>query len=135
MALRLVEPTRDEGHLAQLLELQLERQAWSGGVIAVRWAALRLGRIEEVQGCWFEDDSRVDQSRTLNALVDRLSSRLEAKAVLRVEVLPDAQPEYVARLVPWTNVEPTQDRAVPLAAGTIAGPPPAAPRQSRSPSM
>jgi protein ImuB len=30
---------------------------------------------------------------------------LEASAVLRVEVLPDAQPECVARLVPWTNIE------------------------------
>ena len=50
MALRLVEPTRDVGHLAKLLELQLERQAWSGGVASVRWAALRLGRIEEAPG-------------------------------------------------------------------------------------
>jgi protein ImuB len=103
MALRLVEPTRDIGHLEKLLELQLERHAWAGGVTSVRWAALRLGRIEEIQGCWFEDDFEVDQSRTLGALVDRLSSRLDANAVLRVEVLPDAQPECVARLVPWTN--------------------------------
>ena len=42
--IRLVEPTRDERHLAQLVELQLERRTWSGGVVAVRWAALRLGR-------------------------------------------------------------------------------------------
>jgi protein ImuB len=105
MALRLTEPTRNIGHLEKLLELQFERHAWSGGVTSVRWAALRLGRIEAVQGCWFEDESEVDQSRTLNALVDRLNSRLDANAVLRVEVLPDAQPECVARLVPWTNME------------------------------
>ena len=54
--IRLVEPTRDEGHLAQLAELQLERLTWSGGVVAVRWAALRLGRLEQAQGCWFGDD-------------------------------------------------------------------------------
>jgi protein ImuB len=33
---------------------------------------------------------------------------LQAKAVLRVEVVPDAQPEHVVRLVPWTSVEPTK---------------------------
>ncbi len=48
--IRLVEPTRDEGHLAQLAELQLERLTWSGGVVAVRWAVLRLGRLEQAQG-------------------------------------------------------------------------------------
>ena len=103
--IRLVEPTRDEGHLAQLLELQLERRKWSGGVVAARWTAVRLGRLEPVQGCWFDDDTEPDRARTFNALVDRLSSRLEANAVLRVEVLPDAQPERVVRLVPWTSGE------------------------------
>ena len=49
--IRLVEPTRDERHLAQLVELQLERQTWSGGVVAVRWTRSRLGRLEQAQGC------------------------------------------------------------------------------------
>ena len=43
IAIRLVEPTRDEGHLAQLVELQLERRTWSGGVVAVRWARRSTG--------------------------------------------------------------------------------------------
>jgi protein ImuB len=103
LALRLLEPTCDIGHLEKLLELQFERHAWNGGVTSVRWTAPRIGRIEEVQGCWFEDPFEAEKSRSLSALVDRLSSRLDASAVLRVEVLPDAQPEYVARLVPWTN--------------------------------
>jgi protein ImuB len=106
MAIRLVEPTRNEKHLAQLLELQLERQVWSGGISAVRWTAPRLGRLEEVQGSWLDDDSERDQSRTFHTLVDRLCSRLAADAVLRVELLPDPQPEFMVRLVPWTNVEP-----------------------------
>ena len=54
--IRLVEPTRDERHLAQLAELQLERRTWSGGVVAVRWTALRLGRLEQAQGRWFGDE-------------------------------------------------------------------------------
>jgi protein ImuB len=105
MALRLMRPTSDIGHLEKLLELQFERHAWSGGVTSVRWTARRLGPIEEVQGCWFEDDFQAEKSRSLSALVDRLSSRLGASAVLRVEVLPDAQPECVPRLHPWASVE------------------------------
>jgi protein ImuB len=105
MALRLVRPTRDLEHLGKLLELQLERCAWSGGVSSARWAALRLGRIEDVQASWLEDDPDADRSREFHTLVDRLSSRLEAKAVLRAECLPDVQPECVVRLVPWTAGE------------------------------
>jgi protein ImuB len=109
--IRLVEPTRDEGHLAQLVELQLEKRTWSGGVVAVRWAARRLGRPEQAQRSWFGDEAGTRMSRAFNSLVDRLTSRLDAKAVLRVEFLPDPQPEHVARLVPWTNPEsPKSDR-------------------------
>jgi protein ImuB len=103
ITIRLVEPTREEEHLAQLVELQLERQTWSGGVVAVRFTALRLGRLEQVQGCWFGDEPQAKSSRAFNALVDRLSSRLEASAVLRAEVIADSQPEHTVRLVPWTS--------------------------------
>ena len=104
--IRLVMPTRDEGHLAQLAELQLERLTWSGGVVAVRWAVLRLGRLEQAQGSLFGDDPQTNALRALNTLIDRLSSRLGAEAVLRVELLPDSQPEHVVRLGPWTNPDP-----------------------------
>jgi protein ImuB len=103
MTIRLVEPTRDESHLAQLIDLQLERQAWSGGIVAVRWTAVQLGRISQVQHQWFGDEVGVGASRHLAELVDRLSSRLTAKAVLRVEAIPDAQPEHVVRLRPATG--------------------------------
>jgi len=106
IVIRLVEPTRDEQHLAQLVDLNLERRTLSGGVMAVRWAALRLGRSEQAQGCWFGDDGETRTSRAFNSLVDRLSSRLEARAVLRAEVVPEPQPEHVVRLVPWTNAPP-----------------------------
>ncbi len=108
IALRLVEPTRDLEHLGKLLELQLERRVWSGGVTSVRWSALRLGRLEDIQGSWFDDALEADKTRSFNTLVDRLSSRLEGSAVLRVECLPDAQPECVVRHVPWTNIPPSQ---------------------------
>jgi protein ImuB len=104
--IRLVEPTCDDCHLAQLVELQLERQAWSGGVVAVRWFALRLGRVDQAQGRWFEDEIAPENSRAFNTLVERLSSRLESKSVLRFESVADAQPEHVVRLIPWTSALP-----------------------------
>jgi protein ImuB len=112
--IRLVEPTRDERHLTQLLDLQLERQTWSGGVVAVRWSALRLGRLAELQNCWFAEDPEADKTKAFHALVDRLSSRLDPRAVLRVEVLPDSQPEHALRLVPWTKAERTRHDAYAL---------------------
>ena len=120
--IRLVEPTRDERHLAQLAELQLERRTWSGGVVAVRWAALRLGRLEQAQGRWFGDDPESKTSRAFNTLVERLSSRLEARAVLRVELVADSQPEHVVRLVPWTNAATAEDRPVHITPGTVSRP-------------
>jgi protein ImuB len=108
LEIRLVEPSRDEGHLAQLVELQLERCTWPGGVVAIRWTAPRLGRLPEVQRDWFADDSEADGSRQVDALVDRLSSRLGNGAVLRAEVLPDAQPERAVRLVPSTEARPAR---------------------------
>jgi protein ImuB len=101
--IRLVEPTCDLRHLAQLVELELERRTWSGGVVAMRWSALRLGRPDRAQGSWFGDLPEAASSRSFSSLVDRLSSRLDARSVLRVEILPDAQPEHVVRLEPWTS--------------------------------
>jgi protein ImuB len=121
--IRLVEPTRDEGHLMQLVELQLEKLTWSGAMVALRWSVHRLGRCKQVQACWFGDDSEAKTSRALNALVDRLTSRLEAKAVLRAEFLPDPQPEHSARLIPWTNAPPSKaSRFTPLAEHTRGRP-------------
>ena len=104
--IRLVEPTRDEAHLAQLAELQLERSTWSGGVISVGWSVIKLGRLEQTQRNWLGDDVPSKSSHTFSELVDRLNSRLEPGAVIRVEVLPDSQPEYALRLVPWTSAGP-----------------------------
>jgi protein ImuB len=106
IGIRAVEPTRDHHHLAQLIELHLERRNWSGGVVGIRWSALRLGRVEQTQASLFGDDPQTGTSRAFNNLVDRLGSRLEAGAVLRATVLPDSQPECAVRLVPWTNAEP-----------------------------
>ena len=108
LEIRLVESSRDERHLAQLVELHLERCAWSGGIIAIQWSVPRLGRLPQIQGDWLADDSEADTSRQVVALVERLSSRLGDDAVLRVDALPDAQPERSVQLVPWTKTKPTR---------------------------
>jgi protein ImuB len=112
--IRLVEPTRDDVHLAQLVDLHLERSTLAGGVLGVRWSALRLGRPEQCQGTWFGNPEDSSTSRAFSNLVDRLNSRLQAPAVLRAEALPDPQPEYSVRLVPWTHpVAPDCDQLRP----------------------
>jgi protein ImuB len=108
LVIRLVRPSRDEGHLAQLLELQLERCTWSGGVVAIRWTVVQLGPLPEVEHNWFASDGESDASRAVLALVDRLSSRLGDDVVLRVEALPDAQPEHAVQLTPWTKAGPVR---------------------------
>jgi protein ImuB len=113
IAIRLVEATQDEGHLAQLIELELERARLSGGVVAIRWTAVRLGRLEQAQGRWFGDETEQKSSRAFNSLVDRLKSRLESSKVLKVELVADSQPEKAFRLVPWSNQNPPEkDRFV-----------------------
>jgi protein ImuB len=108
LEIHLVEPTRDEQHLAQLVELQLERCAWSGGVVAIQWTVPRLGRLPQVQRGWFADDVETDTSREIVALVEKLCSRLGDHLVVRVEAIPDAQPERAFRFLPWTNAKPSK---------------------------
>jgi protein ImuB len=108
LELKLVEPTRDLEHLAQLVDLQLERLTWSGGVIAIRWNATRLASIQQAQASWFSIETESKNVRAFNNLVERLSSRLEPDSVLRAEIMPEAQPEHAARLLPWTNANSPQ---------------------------
>jgi protein ImuB len=114
LQIRLVEPTRDERHLAQLVDLQLERCTWSHGVIGIRWIVLRLGSLALVQRDWFADDGATDVSREVVALVERLSSRLGDDMVLRVDVVPDPQPERAVQLTPWTQARPADASAFAL---------------------
>ena len=124
LQIRLVEPSRDERHLGQLVELQLERCRWSGGVVAIQWTVTRLGRLQHIQRDWLADEVETDSTRQVIALVEMLSSRLGDNLVVRVEALPDAQPEFAVRFTPWTSTKakdtyefaltPAQSRCRPL---------------------
>jgi protein ImuB len=72
---------------------------------------------------FFAGASGPDRWRQLPALIERLSSRLGEKAVLRPRLWPDAQPEYACRLEPWTQISPR-----PKADGQEPGTEPAPPR-------
>jgi protein ImuB len=108
LEIRLIDPSRDERHLAQLVELHLERCQWSGGVVGIQWTVLRLGLLPQVQRDWFADDRETDTNRQVATLVERLSSRLGDEVVLRVEAFPDALPEYAVSLLPWTKAKSTE---------------------------
>ena len=78
LEIRLVEPTRDERHLAQLVELQLERRTWSGGVVAHSLDRASARDVwSKLRAVGLAIDAETKTSRAFNALVDRLSSRLE----------------------------------------------------------
>jgi protein ImuB len=111
LVIRLVEPSRDEQHLAQLMELRLERTTWSGGVVAIQWTVLRLGSQPHVQRDWLSDDGEADHSQQVVALVERLRSRLGDDGVVRGATLPDAQPECAVSFNPWTNIIPAKANA------------------------
>jgi len=112
--LHVTEPTLDEAHWNELIALRLERQPWPGGVLRVTWMALRLGVLHRQQGTLFAQDHAADQSRAVHALVDRLTSRLGAGAVLRVEIRPDPQPEQAVALIPWH--QPAANEEAPFVA-------------------
>ncbi len=62
-------------------------------------------------------------ARELNALVERLGSRLGDTAALRAQVVPDPQPEYAIRLVPWASAGPAQESRCRLTAPEWRGRP------------
>src|SRR5262249_21572342 len=70
IVLSLVTPSCNEQHLVNLIDLQLERIAWSGGVVACRLTATRLGYLEQSERSWFEDESQFQASKAFHNLID-----------------------------------------------------------------
>jgi protein ImuB len=95
LSVGLFQPTADAKRLFELVELQLERLRIGSAVTVVHVAAALTAPLEpRKQATLFEleDDSR--QPRRLAGLVERLASRLGAKAVVGVRLRPEAQPEF-----------------------------------------
>ena len=89
----LFEPTASAEHLSQLVEMRFERLSLPAPVAAVSVRAVTTALLQRRQADFFGDARQTQHPRLLAALVDRLSSRLGARAVLRPRRVADAQPE------------------------------------------
>jgi protein ImuB len=98
LAIGALQPTAAAGHLAELVRLQLERVTLAGEVLAVELEVVSSGPLEWRQQEFFDIGVNHEGERQLAVLLDRLSSRLGEKSVLRPRLCPDPQPEYAGRL-------------------------------------
>jgi protein ImuB len=96
----LVRPTLSQLDLMALIRLQLERLQVTGEIaeVAVRAAVAPL---HFDQGDLF--GTRPDGRAGIAGLLERLTSRLGDKAVLRPRLYPDAQPEFACQYDPWLS--------------------------------
>jgi protein ImuB len=92
----LYRPTADARHLMELVGMQLERLALPGAVGRVGIQVTLTAPLAQQQGELFAGTQR-DAPRHLAVLVDRLSSRLGRRSVLRPRLQADAQPERACR--------------------------------------
>ena len=97
IAVGLFEATARRERLFPLVQLQLERLRLPGPVRAMSVEAMLTAPLECQQQELFPDDTLRWQPRHLTGLIERLSSRLGAKAVVRVRLRPEAQPEQACR--------------------------------------
>ncbi len=94
-----VHPTAAAEHVCDLVRLQLERITVAGEVLAIEVKVVSTGPLETHQQEMFDSGANRDGERQLAVLLDRFSSRLGEKAVLRPHLHPDTQPEYASRLL------------------------------------
>ena len=93
-------PTATVEHLCELIGLQLERITLAGEIGSVHVEVAARGPLESQQQKFFTAGVKREGERQLAVLLDRFSSRLGEKAVLRPRLRPDSQPEYASRLEP-----------------------------------
>ncbi|MHB0959868.1 MAG: Y-family DNA polymerase [Pirellulaceae bacterium] len=107
----LFQPTAVCEHLMQLVQMQLEHLVLPGGVEQVMVEASLTAPLVRRQRELFPDGSRCAPLQ-LAQLVDRLSSRLGAAAVLGPRLAADVQPEQAYRYIPLTG-QRRMDRHTP----------------------
>jgi len=105
---RLFQPSGSAGHLQELVRLQQPWHRWGGPVSRLRVMVTRSARFEHCQKRLFDDEDMVPDGSQFAALIDRLNGRLGRSAVVRVQLLPDAQPERAWHPVPLVACEETQ---------------------------
>lgn len=93
LSVGMFQPTASPQHLCQLVEMRLERVSLPAAVASVAVRAVITAPLERRQQELFVDSREALQPRWLAALIDRLSSRLGRRAVVRPRLISDAQPE------------------------------------------
>jgi protein ImuB len=100
LSVGLFRPVAWANHLIGLLEVQFESLQLPGPVESIRLTAVSTAPLElRQQEMFYEGPRRVDPHH-LSGLIDRLSNRLGHTRVMRVRLIPDAQPELACHYQP-----------------------------------
>ena len=89
----LVSPCDVARHLLELLSLQIDRADLPEGISFMRLEATSIASLATRQRALFGFETDGDTHHEVSSLLDRLSNRLGATAVVRAVPVPDAQPE------------------------------------------
>ncbi len=98
LSVGLFQPTASPRHLLELIQMPLERLSLPAAVTGVCLRAPLTAPLPQRQQELFVDACQLaSHGRLLAGLIDRLSSRLGEKAVVRPRLVADAQPELAWR--------------------------------------
>jgi protein ImuB len=105
----LFRPSAWANHLVQLLQVRFESLQLPGPVDSICLTAASTAPLELRQQEMFSEGQTRAGPHHLSGLIDRLSNRLGHTSVMRVRLIPDAQPELACHYTPLV-----QGRAVSL---------------------
>ncbi len=100
VAVGLFRPSAWANHLVQLLQVRFEALQLPGPVDSIRLTAASTAPLELRQQEMFSEGQTRVQPHHLSGLIDRLSNRLGHACVMRVRLVPDAQPELACHYTP-----------------------------------
>ena len=100
VAVGLFRPSAWANHLVELLQVQFESLQLPGPVDSIRLTAASTAPLELRQQELFSEGHARAEPHYLSGLIDRLSNRLGHACVMRVRLVPDAQPELACHYTP-----------------------------------
>ncbi len=113
----IAQPATSRQHLLELLKLRLEKQRLPADIHTIRMTAMETSPLETRQQTLFEEDSRPTDG-AFQRLLDRLTSRLGADAVLRAESRHEPLPEDSVALLPVTERQTSRRKSSPTTSET-----------------
>ena len=96
----LFRPSAWANHLVELLQVRFESLQLPGPVDSIRLTAASTAPLEVRQQEMFSEGQTRAGPHHLSGLIDRLSNRLGHARVMRVRLIPDAQPELACHYTP-----------------------------------